>query len=215
MDVLKELDKAGAVVLDRHFIYTSGKHGSGYINLDIVFPQTALMAKLADGLVEPFIDDIDTVAAPAVGGVVLTVLAARAALERGRNVNAVWADKDANRTFTFERAGFERYLNGKRVLVVEDLMTTGSSVEAVCREAERHGARIAGVSVVCNRGGVTAEQLGVPRFESLASAQFESEPAETCTLCASNTPIVDHIGHGAKYKADHPDYGGGYISLTY
>jgi orotate phosphoribosyltransferase len=34
MDILQELDKAGAVYLDRHFIYTSGKHGSGYINLD-------------------------------------------------------------------------------------------------------------------------------------------------------------------------------------
>ena len=37
MDILQELDKAGVVYLDRHFIYTSGKHGSGYINLDPIY----------------------------------------------------------------------------------------------------------------------------------------------------------------------------------
>ena len=42
MDILQELDKAGAVYLDRHFIYTSGKHGSGYINLDPIYTNVSL-----------------------------------------------------------------------------------------------------------------------------------------------------------------------------
>ncbi len=97
--------------------------------------------------------------------------------------------------------------------MVEDLLTTGGSVLKVCREAEKHGAEIIGVSVICNRGGVTAEQLGVPRLEALASVSFAAVDPGECELCKNNVPIVEDIGHGESYKAEHPDYEGGYIKL--
>jgi orotate phosphoribosyltransferase len=156
---------------------------------------------------------MDTIAAPAVGGIVLSVLAAAEFHRFGSyEVTAVWADKNGN-DFVFERAGFVDHIRGKRVLVVEDLLTTGGSVAKVCRQVEANGGEVVGVSVVVNRGGVTAEDLDVSRLESLANASFEAVDAEQCQLCEQAAPIVEDIGHGAEYKQEHPDYEGGYVKL--
>lgn len=207
MDVLAELEKIGAVFTGNHFVYASGKHGPGYINMDIIFPHTALVSRLCKDLAAPFAGQFDTVAAPATGGIVLSVLTAL-----NSDVKGVWADK-AGDGFVFERAGFAQQITGKRVLVVEDLLTTGGSVEKVCREIEKAGGTVVGVSVVCNRGGVTAEALAVPRLTALANVSFEAVDPEVCEACAAGIPIVEDMGHGDDYKAEHPDYRGGYITL--
>ncbi len=215
MDILKELESAGAVLLGRHFVYKSGKHGSGYINMDPTFPNTEMMWKIGAELWFEFAEDPpETVAAPAIGAIGLAYAMAYALRYElgGPVVAVVWADKIGD-NFVFERAGFVDHLTGKRVLVVEDLLTTGGSVIKVCREAEKHGAEIIGVSATVNRGGVTAKQLGVPRLESLASVNFSAVDPRDCELCASGVPIVEDIGHGGAYKATHPDYAGGYIKL--
>ena len=68
----------------------------------------------------------------------LAVLSARAFADKGEDVAITWADK-ADGEFIFERAGFAQKLVGKRVLVVEDLLTTGGSVDKVCRAVEAAG----------------------------------------------------------------------------
>jgi orotate phosphoribosyltransferase len=209
-DVLALLDGVGAVVLDRHFVYKSGKHGTGYINMDPLFPDVNAVSDLCRQLSLPFEGQFSTVASPAVGGVVLAF--ATACQVPGSKPWAVWADKDGD-DFRFERAGFTDHLEGQRVLVVEDLLTTGGSVIKVCREAEKHGAEIIGVSVIVNRGGVTAEQLGVPRLEELASVSFDAFAPAECPQCAKGVPIVQDIGHGTSFKTEHPDYAGGYTKL--
>lgn len=222
MDILAELEKAGAVLLDKHFVYKSGKHGSGYINMDPLFPRIALIETIGTELVAPFRTTwtdshrppAQTVAAPATGGILLAFAAAKA-WNRGTLKNplaAVWADKDGDE-FAFERAGFTDHLNGKNVLVVEDLLTTGESAEKVCREAEKHGANIIGISAIINRGGVTANDLGVPRLEAIADVSFEAINAHLCPLCASDVPIVEDIGHGTAFKEKNPNYAGGYTRL--
>lgn len=214
MDVLKELERAGAVLLDKHFVYKSGKHGSGYINMDPLFPDTLLMGEIAKHLRDPFIDDrVEVITGPPTGGMLLATFAAMYwPVSQGYRTELVWADKQGD-GFAFERAGFADRLNGKKVLVIEDLLTTGGSVNKVCREAEKHDAEIIGVSAVCNRGGVTAADLGVPRLEVLSEVNFEAIDADQCPLCAEDRPIVEDIGHGTEYKSDHPDYSGGYVRL--
>lgn len=208
MDVLEKLGEIGAVFTGKHFVYASGKHGSGYINMDLMFPNVTLVAELCQQLIQPFEGQFDVIAAPATGGIELGVLSALAAGAPG-----VWADKDGDGGFVFERAGFVAKIKGKRVLVVEDLLTTGGSVEKVAREVEKVGGLVVGISVVCNRGGVTAEGLKVPRLRALASINFAAEDPDTCSLCAANTPIVSNMGHGEAYKKNLPDYSGGYVTL--
>jgi orotate phosphoribosyltransferase len=213
MNILEELQKINAVYTDKHFIYASGKHGSGYINMDPIFPHVGLVGELCKQLGEAFKGEFDTVAAPATGGIVLAVLTAYTAHTDGHPVMGVWADKDGKGGFDFEREGFKDHINGKRVLIVEDLLTTGDSVEKVCREVEKQGGKLVGVSVVCNRGGVTADNLKAPRLEALTNVKIEAYDPEACELCKESIPIVDDIGHGDDYKETHPDYAGGYISL--
>jgi orotate phosphoribosyltransferase len=210
MDVLSELHRVGAILLDRHFVYKSTKHGSGYINMDPLFPDVELVSAICAELVRPFEELFDSVAGPATGGIVLAFAAASQAGRPG--VSAVWADKTVD-GFAFQRAGFLDHVSGRRVLVVEDLLTTGGSVAAVCREVVRNGGALVGASVICNRGAVTAEQLGVPRLESLAAVNFEAVDQHQCPLCAAGVPIVTDIGHGATYQAEHPDYPGGYVTV--
>ena len=208
MDILAELQKIGAVFTGKHFVYASGKHGSGYINMDIMFPQVPLVALLCKDLIAPFEGEFDVIAAPATGGIELGVLSALAAGTPG-----IWADKDGDGGFVFERAGFVEAIKGTRVLIVEDLLTTGGSVEKVAREVEKVGGTVIGISVVCNRGDVQAADLTVPRLAALADVHFVAVDAEVCPDCANYVPIVEDMGHGDDYKKAHPDYAGGYEKL--
>lgn len=219
MDIMQQLEQAGAVLLDKHFVYASGKHGSGYINMDPLFPNTKLLWQVGVELWAPFVETrIEVIAAPATGGIALAYAAAFSLHHEvdvgsgGPVIPAVWADKSEG-GFAFERAGFTSHLRGKRVLVVEDLLTTGGSVVKVCRQVESEGGEVIGVSAVVNRGGVTATDLGVSRLEYLAEVSFEAVDAEECMLCKRFVPIVEDIGHGATYKQHRHNYQGGYVKL--
>lgn len=209
LDVMSELQRFGAVLTNQHFIYASGRHGPHYINMDTVFPEASLVYEMSRLLVEPFLTQFDTIAGPAVGGVVLCEFAALAANSAGGHASAVWADKDGGE-FVFARAGFVRRLTGKRVLLVEDLLTTGGSLAKVRDLVESVGGDIIGASVVCNRGGVTADALKVPRLESLVEVEFESFDADSCPLCNEARPIVLNVGRGSDFKALFPSYRGGF-----
>lgn len=221
LDVMAELDRVGAILLDRHFVYKSEKHGPGYINMDPMFPYAAMVYEFCGQMMEFFKEEflrdddkrITAVVAPATGGIVLAEFCALYAHQAwGISVMAVWADKDG-KEFVFERDGFIQHLEGKYVLAVEDLATTGGSVEKVCRLAEAHSATIAGVALVCNRGGVTEIKMGVPRVESLAEVNFSAVDADECELCAAGVPIIEDIGHPSEFRDAHPDYPGGFVPL--
>jgi len=219
VDILETLAERGAVLTDHHFVYKSGKHGPHYINMDPVFPDTGLMYDICLELGMQFnayeLTQL-TIVGPATGGIPLAVLTALA-LGDERGVSqwpaVVWADKAGEDDFVFERAGFIEQLDGKQVLVVEDLLNTGDSVKKVIAQARLHGANVIGVSVICNRGSETAESLGVPRLEALSSVDFQAFTPESCPLCAEQRPIVADIGHGSGYQQEHPDYPGGYVRL--
>lgn len=106
MDVLEELKRKGAVTLGRHFVYKSGKHGDGYIDMDWIYPDNMLMRRICTLLTHPYLtDEFDTVAAPAVGGVALVSDVCSFLRSQGINPARVWADK-VDDGFSFNRAGF-------------------------------------------------------------------------------------------------------------
>jgi orotate phosphoribosyltransferase len=213
MDIMQELASAGAVLLDKHFVYKSQKHGSGYINPDRLLPILPRLQGVGEGLAS---EDArpDVVMGPDFGGNYLAFQAAEAFSRRGQLVNWVATKKTDDDDFVVEpERGLEALLPGMSVWVTEDLLTTGGSVAKVCRLVESHDATVLGVSVVVNRGGVTAKDVGAPRLEALANVSFEAVEAKECTLCDYGFPIVEDIGHGATFKTNNPDYHGGYIKL--
>jgi orotate phosphoribosyltransferase len=209
MDVMKMLAEAEAVLQDKHFALKSSKHSTGYINADMIYPFPRLVNDLGHALIQPFKGMYDVVVGPAMGG---TLLSYASAYNSPGGTPGIWADKAGN-DFVIERAGFAEFLPGKRVLVVEDLLTTGGSVIKVCQQVILHGGILVGVSAIVNRGGVTAADLGVPLLESLASVDIETwEPAD-CPSCAARIPIVVDVGHGAVFMRDNPNYPGGFVDL--
>ncbi len=213
-DPIGILESAGAVHRNSHFVYASLRHGEDYINLDPIFTYPKSVAALLEPILvppdtSPWEAAYDVVAAPATGGTYLVgavgqILATR----KGgyRTVRTVWADKISKRRFAFERAGFAEAVEGRRVLVVEDILTTGNSVAKVCRLIEKHGGDVVAVAGIVNRGGVTAEDLQVPELRFGAAVDFPSWEADECPHCASRRPIVANLGHADVFLADNPEW---------
>lgn len=199
--VMQTLEKVGAVLRDSHLVYTSGKHGSAYVNKDAVYPHTQVISVLCWDMAERFRDlDVEVVLAPAVGGIILSQWVAHHLTEMTqREVLGVYAEKDAAGTGFVIKRGYENLVRGKNILVVEDILTTGGSVKKVIETTRAVGGKVIGVAALCNRGGITAQDIGgVPRFECLVHIQLESwDPAE-CPLCKQQVPINTSVGKGKK-----------------
>jgi len=190
------LEKAGAIVRDQHFIYTSGRHGKHYVNKDAIYPDTELTQKVVKalaGLVSSL--ECDAILAPAVGAILLGHgVAKELSLMRKKNILSVYAEQTPDKSFVIKR-GYDKLIQGKKVLVIEDILTTGSSVRKVVETARKIPCEIVGVVALCNRGNVSEKDLGsVPLLKSLFKLQFESWEANECPLCQKGIPVFHGLG---------------------
>ena len=97
------------------------------------------------------------------------------------------------------KRGYDELIQNKKVLVVEDILTTGGSVRKVVETARKIPCEIVGVSALCNRGNVTPEMLGeVPVLKSIYTLNLESWDPKDCPLCLKNIPINTSLGKGTK-----------------
>ena len=162
VDILK---KVGAVITDSHFVYTSGKHGSVYVNKDAVYPHTAETSRIGELFAEKFKDvDIDVVAAPALGGIILSQwVAFHLSKLKDKEILGVYTEKTPDKQMIFTR-GYDKLVKGKKVLVIEDLTTTGGSVKKVVDTVKAAGGNVVAVCVMVNRDPehVTSEVVGGP-----------------------------------------------------
>src|SRR5262249_35909202 len=151
------LGDARAIVTGSHIVYTSGKHGSAYVNKDAVYPDTArideLCGHLADGATS---HRPDVVCGPAMGGIILAQWTGH-----HLGIPAVYAEKAAEGGMVLRR-GYDKLVAGRRVLVVEDVLNTGGSVRDAVAAVRAAGGDVVVVAALVNRGGVTAADLGVP-----------------------------------------------------
>ncbi len=200
-NVIKILKKVGAVITDSHFVYTSGKHGSVYINKDAVYPHTTETSKIGELFAEKFKDiDIDVVAAPALGGIILSQwVAYHLSKLKGKEILGVYTEKTPDKQMIFTR-GYDKLVKGKNVLVIEDLTTTGGSVRKVVNTVKAVGGSVVAVCVMVNRDpvNVTSEVVGGP-FSALGVLKASAFNEADCELCKKNIPINTDVGHGKKY----------------
>jgi len=200
-----------------HFIGISGKHLSGYCNIDPALPDVELISQLTLQLVEPFKNEnIDTVFVPAIGAIPLAQWGPFH-LKRltGKSVPGVWADKIKPRGFVIERNGFAEAITDKRVLILEDIVNQMFSVGELVRLVRELGGEVVGVGALMAKSTATAEKIGVPKLVGLYEFNYDAwEPAD-CELCKNNVPIVidSALGHGYEYQELHPDYAGGYVAI--
>ena len=200
--VVQILARLGAVIDKSHLVYTSGKHGSAYINKDAIYPHTAETSHLCELLALEFVaDGIEVVIAPAVGGCILSNRVAEHLTRWGADeeVLGVYADKDGD-GFVIKR-GYDKLVVGKRVLVVEDVLTTGGSAKKVIEAVRAIGGHVIGLGALCNRGGITKEDMTVPKLFALLNVRLDTWDEADCPLCQHDVPINTDVGEGRKFLA--------------
>ncbi|GAB6100718.1 orotate phosphoribosyltransferase [Halanaerocella petrolearia] len=169
-----EIFKKTGVLQEGHFKLSSGLHSSQYLQCAQVLQHPVYAQELADGLAEKFAEvDIDVVVGPAMGGVTLSY-AVGLALEK----KTIFTEREAGKMVL--RRGF-RLDPGDKVLVIDDVLTTGKSVNEVIEVINRTGAELAGVGVLVDRseGKVNFE---VPT-ESMLQVDVEAYQPKECPMC--------------------------------
>jgi len=200
-NVVEILKKVGAIITDDHFVYTSGKHGSVYINKDALYPHTEetsqvgmLFAKKVEAL------DIDVVVGPALGGIILSTWTAyHLSSLKHKEILGVYTEKDENKNQIFTR-NYDKLIKDKNILVIEDLTTTGGSVKKVVDTVRNAEGTVVAVCTMVNRDpkNVTSDFIGAP-FMSLGIVPAEAWEEIKCPLCKEGKPINTTVGHGKKY----------------
>ncbi len=185
-----------------HFVFVSGLHADTYINKNAVYPYTHEISKLCRGIAEKFSGrGVEVVVGPSTGGIILSQWVAYHLSElEGREILSVYADKDGE-GFIIKR-GYEDVAQGKKCLVVEDLVTTGGSLCKVVEETRRVGGNVLAAVAVVNRGRVTKEAVGnPPEFVVMLNVQLEQWPEDKCDLCKREIPVNTDVGHGREFLA--------------
>lgn len=202
-NVLQLLGNVGAVIKDSHIVYTSGKHGTAYVNKDAIYPHTKETSDLCRAIAEQFAGDgVDVVIAPAIGGVILSQWTAHHLSEiTGREIFGVYAEKTEDGGFIIKR-GYDKIVAGKNILVVEDVLTTGGSAKKVVEVTRILGGNVIGLGVLCNRGGITPSDVAdPPKLFALVNVKLDSWDEADCPLCVQNIPINTDVGKGREFLA--------------
>ncbi len=203
--VLDLLKQTGAVLTDSHFVGTSGKHFATYINKDALYPHTKETSAVCKLMAEKVKDlEIDAVIGPSVGGIILSQwIAHHLSQIKDKEVLGIYTEKNEEGNQIFKR-GYDKRVAGKKVVIVEDLTTTGGSAKKVVETAKAAGAEVMGVVVMVNKNPkeVTSEFFGVP-FYFLDVLEVPVYDEAECPLCKSGVPIDVRVGHGQKYLSEH------------
>lgn len=174
--------KRGAL-LRGHFRLSSGRHSNAFMQKFRVLEDPHLTQKFGEALAAQVGSDFDVVASPAVGAVVLGFATALAGSAR-----FVFAERDAGE-LRFRR-GFAIGPH-ERVLVVEDVITTGDSARSVIDLVRAEGGEPIAVAALLDRSDAEEPpDLGAP-LHALVRLELDSWPPESCPMCAAGDPLED------------------------
>lgn len=178
---VKQLFIDTGAILEGHFLLTSGLHSPLYVEKFQVLQYPEHTAKLCAELAKRFAgDNIELVVGPVTGGVLL-------AHEVGKNLGtrAIFTERENGRMTL--RRGFV-IKPGERVLIVEDIVTTGGSVDEVIEVVREHGGNPVAVGLLVDRSGGKVD-FGIPS-QALLHLSVTTYKPEECPLCASDVPIT-------------------------
>jgi orotate phosphoribosyltransferase len=179
-DVISLFEKAEAY-LRGHFLLTSGLHSDVYFEKFALLSRPEILTELVSGLAKPYRNQhIETVVGPTVGGVIIAF-----ELARQLGCRAIYAEAEGDKRVL--RRGFTLG-EGERVLVCDDILTTGRSVLEVTEMVESYHAEIVGIALLLDRsGGETKFDYPLTTLASVKAQTFQ--PAE-CPLCQRGLPLT-------------------------
>lgn len=171
-----------SAIMEGHFLLTSGLHSPRYVEKFNVLQKPVYTEKLCRAMAEKFKDaNIETVVGPVTGGILL-------AHETGKalGTRAIFTERE-NGKMTFRR-GFTLH-EGERVLIVEDIVTTGGSIREVIDVVKEHGGIPVAVSMLVDRSGGKANFGDVPST-ALLHMDVQTYKPEECPLCKAGIPMT-------------------------
>ncbi len=184
--------RAAEALLEGHFVLSSGLHSRTYLQCARVLMDTRRASRLAEALAEKIKancdNEIDAVVAPAMGGLIIGHEVARAL-----NVPSMFLER-VDGTFALRR-GFH-LADTKRVVMVEDIVTTGLSSREAIAAIEAHGGAVVGAGCLIDRSGGEAD-IGV-KLASLASIVVETFSADAVPADLADVPAVKPGSRGLK-----------------
>ena len=171
-----------SAIMEGHFLLTSGLHSPRYVEKFNVLQKPVYTEKLSRAMAEKFKDaNIETVVGPVTGGILL-------AHETGKalGTRAIFTERE-NGKMTFRR-GFTLH-EGERVLIVEDIVTTGGSIREVIDVVKEHGGIPVAVSMLVDRSGGKATFGDVPST-ALLHMDVQTYQPDECPLCKQGIPMT-------------------------
>ncbi|OGH23766.1 MAG: hypothetical protein A2958_03300 [Candidatus Levybacteria bacterium RIFCSPLOWO2_01_FULL_38_13] len=182
-------ERAG-VIQEGHFRLASGLHTSKFVEKTLIYPYTKDTSDLCEMIAQDFKDkDIGIVVAPAVGGVILSdKTATHLSRMNSREVLAVFVEKIEGR-MRFRNNELSELVEGKNALIVDDVLTTGKSIRDIISAVQGVGGVVVGVAVLCNRGDVRPEDVGVDKIDALITLKLDLYKPEECPCCTRNEPL--------------------------
>lgn len=175
IEILKECE----ALLEGHFLLSSGRHSNKYCQCAKLLQYPDKAEKVLRLVCDRIRDmEFDIVVGPAMGGIIV-------AYEMGRQLNkpAIFAERE-NGVMTFRR-GFE-IKKGQRVLITEDVVTTGKSSREVAAVIESLGGEVVGIACIVDR---SSNNVGYPVYGA-TKLNIESWDKEDCPLCRENIPYI-------------------------
>jgi orotate phosphoribosyltransferase len=193
---IEDIYRESGALLEGHFILSSGNHSNRYLQSAKVLEDPKRSSLLADALAEMIKSsgiDVDTVCAPALGGVI-----AGYELARSLEVRSIFVErKDGQMQL---RRGFE-VSKGEKILICEDIITTGGSAMEAATIIEELGAKVVAFASLANRGFCQRDGIDNPpkdecklpkdvKLFALADFEFDMYSADECPMCASGSRAI-------------------------
>jgi orotate phosphoribosyltransferase len=179
-EVIERFRRTGAL-LEGHFVLSSGLHSTVYLQCALVLQHPTEAEAFGRAIAERCASqEAETVAAPAIGGIIIGWEVARAL-----GVRSIWTEREEGRMTL--RRGFT-IRPGERVLVVEDVITTGGSTRETIETLRAAGALVVGAASIIDRSSGRAD-VGVPRV-ALATLDVPAVAPTACLPCAEGVPAV-------------------------
>lgn len=182
-DRVLDIFRKSNALLAGHFLLTSGKHSSIYLEKFMVLQNPEYTGKLAKQIAEHFRDrKVDVVVGAAVGGIILAYETARQLKVRG-----IFMEREEGKLTLRRNFGIK---DGERVLVVEDIVTTGGSVrELIDNIRQNYKCDIVGVGLLINRSGGELD-FGAGETYALAAVDVKAYEEKDCPQCKKGEPLT-------------------------
>lgn len=189
---VEALLKETKAILEGHFLLTSGLHSPLYVEKFNVLQHPEYTEKLCAEFADYFKDKgIETVIGPATGGIILSQVTARLL-----GVRSIFTEREKG-VMTLRRGFTLR--PGEKVLIVEDIVTTGGSIKEVVDVANKAQADIVGIGLFVDRSGGKAD-FGVPaeKVHPLLHLTVPTYQPDDCPLCKAGVPVTERGSHHLK-----------------